>query len=101
MQHIAIKLQAVALRFRAASYIPVFLLLAAASASPDRADDFRFAGLVQFKVTSLLAPVAGNVGSLRTTFGEKEIVMRLTNVAAAGADKVQELTTTSTNQICH
>src|SRR5262245_41760842 len=80
-------------RFSTAFYILTFLFLASSTVPPSRAEDLRFAPLVQFKVVSVLAPVVGSVGSLSTTFGEKEIQMRLTNVAAAGADKTQELIT--------
>jgi hypothetical protein len=69
----------------------ILLLLVLASTGAVRADELRFAPLVQFKLVSTFG--AGEVGSLSTEFDSKEVRMRLSNVAAAGADKSQELIT--------
>jgi hypothetical protein len=64
-----------------------------ASACQGRAEEFRFVPVVIFKLASPLGGLAGSVGTLSTKIGEKDIRMRLTNVAAAGADGSQELDT--------
>jgi hypothetical protein len=69
----------------------LILSLMVTSAGSVQADELRFAKDVQFKLVSTFG--GGDVGGLATTFGPKEIIMTLSNVAAAGADKNQELVT--------
>src|SRR5262245_45501256 len=78
-------------RLSAAGLLAVLLTL---WLQPVRADSIRFVNLVKFKPTSALAKLGGAAGTVSTTFREKEIQMRLTDVAVGGADKAQELVTT-------
>lgn len=73
--------------------LPTLFMLSffAASIVPGRADPIRFAALVQFKLVSALGALAGDVPSLKTTVNNTGIQMTLSNMAAAGADKGQEL----------
>jgi hypothetical protein len=76
------------------SYRFIVLLSAFWACSAGATDDLRFVPLVQFRLGSVLGSVAGGLGSLSTRFDTQQgIRMRLTNVAAAGADKSQELLT--------
>lgn len=75
-------------------FILFFLMFLSAPIQSSRADDLKFVPFVQFKLVSTFG--GGDVGSLTTTVGPKEIKeikMRLSNVAVAGADNSQDLIT--------
>src|SRR4051794_24955320 len=70
---------------------PSFLLiLLFASADRSHAQPVHFVELVNFKLVSTFAPIS-EIGSLTTRVRADGIQMTLSNVAAAGADKGQEL----------
>ena len=76
------------------SIVPSLFLFSffVASADPGRAEPIRFASFVNFRLASTLGALAGEVGSLKTTVTKGVgIQMTLSNVAAAGASKGQEL----------
>jgi hypothetical protein len=70
-------------------FILCFFVFLGAPVHSSQADELKFVPVVQFKLVSTFG--GGDVGSLSTTVGAKDIQMRLSNVAVAGADKTQEL----------